>query len=1005
MNPPARTLTTGERAFGRLGRGIVRHPWYPIVFWVVLLLVALPFLGRLATVETNSASNLSSSAPSAQASAELARLFPGMTAGSVSLLLFTGPAITGPAGQDVVVNVTTAIAADRELTYVDSIDSVYTAYQSYLTGLTEIAGATIAASLATSPTLPSAVNNSASLVWGPPAAFLGNWEGLVAAHPSTPPADWNYAAFNETSAGFAANPAARSVLSAFYNGPNDTVGGFNGSLGCATESSANWDGCAIAATRIGVAPLLASLLGAGLATQVGGLALSELGVSNFTDPASERNVSVIFLAAEAGEPGAWVSRVWSEFPSGLASVASIASWTATLAFDEPVADYPLPIPPSILTSFVDPSNDATIIFVSYSEDSGYTTPDGSTPIYSDVAALDRLVPPIVLAHDPSGTVAYIQTGGAALDQNESTDLASSLAIVLPLTILVLVLITMLYFRSPGVPLVTFSGIGLALGLGIGGVVLLGTLVSHVDQTALTLENTFVLGVGTDYAIFLVARYREELAHGADPHEAVVTSVTWAGQSIATSGATAIIATLALTVSGVALLSQWGMVLSLAVLIAVLVSLTVIPALLVLVGPRIFWPQTGARFRRSAAEQESARAAERTYFYRVGRTVARRPKTVVLLVLVASLPLLYVALTATSSYDFYAQLPAGHPATDGLAKLGGTFGNGYAFPMDLLVTFAAPLIASGAPNATEWGSISSITDLVNQTSGVASVTSPVGPSGAGLVAWLSYASASPGAQAQLNATLSSFIGDDGRTVWFTIYPTASGLSAAAVGLLATLGGELSGYQASHPEVSSVAFGGGAPTTRDIQAATALATERLAILVSLGLIVVLFVVLRSYLIPLLAVATIGVSIGWAWGITNLVLADLLGLPLFYFVPTVLFILILGLGIDYNIFLLTRVREERLNGRPPVEAIVEGLGRTGGIITAAAVILASAFAILTTGNFILLEAIGFAVATAILLDAAIVRTYLVPAALVLLKDRMFHDTVAAVPPDARSAPPADP
>lgn len=995
-----RTLTGGERAFGWLGRGIVRHPWYPIVFWVLLLLIAVPFLGRLGTVTTNSATDISSSAPSAQASAEIARLFPSLTAGSDSLLPFTGPSIEGPVGQAVVLNVTRAIESDTNLTYVAGVSTLYTAYAQYLAGLAEIAGVTISESLATTPSLPAAVNGTASLIWGPPASFVAQWQALVAGHPGTPPSQWNDPAYNATRATFAGNAESLQVLSAFYAGAAGSGGGFNGSFACASDPAVVV-ACADNATRTGVAPLVPGVAGPGTATLVGDTVLGDLGVENFTSPSAQRAASVDLLATEAGEPAGFVAQVWSAFPAGATSVSAIAAWADAIVTSEPVSAYPLPIPTAIAARYVAASEDATLVIVAFSVADGYTTASGATPVFSDVQALNALVPPVVAAADPAGTIAFVQTGAAALDQNESTDLSSSLAIVLPLTILALVLITMLYFRAPAVPLVTFSGIGLALGLGIGGVVLLGTLIAKVDSTALTLENTFVLGVGTDYAIFLVARYREELAGGATSPEAVVTSVTWAGQSIATSGATAIIATLALAFSGVALLSQWGMVLSLAVLIALLVSLTVIPALLVLIGPRIFWPATGARFRRAAQAREVERVHGRTYFYRVGRAVARRPKTVVALVLVASLPLLYVAFTATESYDFYAQLPAGHPATDGLTQLGRTFGNGFAFPTDLLVTFHQPLIANGTPDAAEWQSVAAITALVNGTAGVASVVSPVGPAGASLTEWLAYANASPGARAQLNGTLTSFVGADGATVWLTVYSTAGGLSTTAVTLLGTLQSELAGYQASHADVAAVAFGGGAATTHDIEVATAQATERLALLVSVGLVVVLLVVLRSYLIPLLAVATIGLSIGWAWGITNLVLADGFGIPLFYFVPTVLFILILGLGIDYNIFLLTRVREERLRGQPAVDAIVEGLGRTGGIITAAAVILASAFAILTTGNFLLLVAIGFSVATAILLDAAVVRTYLVPAALVLLRRRMFQDDASARDPARAPGP----
>jgi len=173
------------------------------------------------------------------------------------------------------------------------------------------------------------------------------------------------------------------------------------------------------------------------------------------------------------------------------------------------------------------------------------------------------------------------------------------------------------------------------------------------------------------------------------------------------------------------------------------------------------------------------------------------------------------------------------------------------------------------------------------------------------------------------------------------------------------------------------------------------------VTIGLVCVLLLVLRSWIIAVMAVATIGLSIGWAWAVTDLLFRDLLGFPLFFYVRTILVVLVLGLGIDYNIFLLTRVREERVRGRPAGAAVVEALGRTGGIITAAAVILACAFGALLVGEFTLIRAIGFAVATAVLLDAMVVRTYLVPAALQLLGDRAWNLTGRRTRPAEVEAP----
>ena len=147
------------------------------------------------------------------------------------------------------------------------------------------------------------------------------------------------------------------------------------------------------------------------------------------------------------------------------------------------------------------------------------------------------------------------------------------------------------------------------------------------------------------------------------------------------------------------------------------------------------------------------------------------------------------------------------------------------------------------------------------------------------------------------------------------------------------------------------------------------------------------------PPLALATIALSIVWAWALTFLTLQVLFHISIFFFVPTILFILVFGLGMDYNVFILTRIREERLKGYPSSEAVVRAVGATGGVITAAALILGTAFFVLTSGQFLLLRSIGFAVGIAVLLDAMFVRAYLVPASLSILKDRAWW-----IPPGLR-------
>jgi RND superfamily putative drug exporter len=289
-------------------------------------------------------------------------------------------------------------------------------------------------------------------------------------------------------------------------------------------------------------------------------------------------------------------------------------------------------------------------------------------------------------------------------------------------------------------------------------------------------------------------------------------------------------------------------------------------------------------------------------------------------------------------------------------------------------------------------------LASSTAGITVVRSPVGAYGAPLSAWLGLASAPTPERTVLLATLGAYVGTDGRTVLLQLQTSAAGLSYNAVSAVRGVEDAFRTFGASHPEVAALAFGGGAPVIGDLADETELATEAMLIAVTVGLVLVLLVVLRSWIIALLGVASIGLSISWAWALTDLVLQRWAGVAVFFYVRTLLIMLVLGLGIDYNIFLLTRVREERIRGRHVADATVEAVGRTGGIISAAAVILASAFGALLVGEFTLISAIGFSVAVAVLLDAMVVRTYLVPASLQLLGERVW--TLSGRRPSGRAA-----
>lgn len=972
-----------ERVFQRLGRLIIRRPWAFVATWIVLLIVAIPALTLLNGATGNSATNLPASAPSSIASAKIAQEFPNASVQTASYVLLVGPNITGSEGQAAILALSRSIGADRSLIDVAGIQSLYSAYAAYLEGQTTGALGVLGPALQGSPSLPQELNATAGALWGPPARFVATWQGLVASNPSTPPSQFNFPAYNSTRTAVSSNATLVRVLDAFYAG--STGAGFNGTAACAQVPSRVVP-CSDGVARFELAPIVPSLFGTGAGTLLGPAVLTDLGVENFTQWTSLQGAGAGYLAVVSGEPPSWIRACWSAFPSAVASTAQVRIWVANLVDNGTISTYPLPIPSGIWSSFVSPDGSAELLVVEYSAGTSDTSPNGSVPVYEDVRALNSIIPSALASVAGGSNLAWYQTGPAALDEQESTDLNATIALVLPLTVLTLITITMLYFRAPLAPLVTFGGLGISLVLGLGAVVLVGNLITKVDSTSLALVETFVLGVGTDYAIFLVARYREELDRGQEPDAALLTTVTWAGQSVATSGATAVIATLALAFSGVTLLDQWGMVLSISVLITVLMSLTFVPAALVLLRRRIFWPYTGARGERRATRVRELVAAQSTYYFRAGRFSQRRPWGIVGVITLVCVPLAFLALTAPIAYDFYGQLPSNQGASRGSVVFQQQFGSGTMFPFQALVTFSSPLLVGNSTNVTEFTDLASLGSAWTNTSGVASLHSPVGTYGASLSAWAFFSGLPAATRANLRAVLAPYLGADGSSVLLTVYSKEGGLSYAAVSTLLELQGGLPGIQAAHPSITGAYFSGGAATTHDLSVQTQAATVRMLLLVSIGLLIVLFVILRSWAIPLFALATILLSVSWALGLTSLALTTLAGLPLFFFVPTVMIILILGLGTDYNIFLLTRIREERLRGRPNSEAIVSAVGSTGGIITAAAVILASAFAILIVGNFTLLRSIGFGVAIAVLLDALVVRTYLVPASLRLFGERVW-------------------
>src|SRR5215216_6501442 len=433
---------------------------------------------------------------------------------------------------------------------------------------------------------------------------------------------------------------------------------------------------------------------------------------------------------------------------------------------------------------------------------------------------------------------------------------------------------------------------------------------------LPLTTVFVALTAAQAVIYLLARDREELRRHADRHQAMAVALGRATPAIIASAATVILSLLTLLVAELNSTKSLGPVMAIGVAVGLLAMITLLPALLVIVGRWVFWP------RRPTLG--SAEPTEHGLWARIGQRMAVRPRLVwvVTAVVLGALALGVTQLEANGlqSKDSFRTDPE---AVTGEAVLARHFAAGEGNPVQVIGN------AEAAPQ---------LQAAVSGTPGVTAVTPPVVKDG----------------YAYLEGTLTSAA--DSQAGYATVDRLRDSVHA------------IPGAEAK--------VGGGSAVNLDIQRATRHDRNLVVPLVLLVVLVILALVLRAIVAPLLLVATVVLSFAAALGVSALVFDRLFGFagsdPAF---PLWTFVFLVALGTDYNIFLMTRVHEESRRHGTRRGALI-GLAATGGVITSAGIVLAGTFAALGTLPLVFITEIGFAVAFGVLLDTFVVRSVLVTA-----------------------------
>jgi putative drug exporter of the RND superfamily len=615
-----------------------------------------------------------------------------------------------------------------------------------------------------------------------------------------------------------------------------------------------------------------------------------------------------------------------------------------------------------IDSLVSPSKDVTLISI------GLTSSNATTlTIVRDIIKSE-------LAKNPGDVTSALVTGKSALDSDFGASATQDLEFILPVTIVLLIVATGLFFRSIVTPLITLGTIGVGLGISQIFIVIIGTYVNQVDFMIPTVLLTVLLGVGTDYSIFIIARHREEMVNGLSIKDSIVKSITWAGESIATSGMTVIISFLGLSITSMVLLQTLGIIVGVSIIVALLVSLTLVPTLAAILGGRLFWPTSGARFQKYAENIRRKSNQKAGYFTRSGAFSVKHAKVLILVAVVITVPMLYAFTAATPTYNFLAGASKDLESIKAMNTLSSSFGGGSLFPTYVVVTFSQPLVdANGALNTAELSSVQAISEHLLTYDGVKEVLSPTMPYGTAI----SYSNL-----AVTNSTTSEYsavlqnIGENNKTALITLNFQIDPYSNEALEEAQEIRTNLHRSYDGKDNITGIYVGGTTGSMVDVKKVFDNQFNTILPIVTIGVAIVLFIVLGSLILPLFAILSVLMSIVWTLAVTLLVFQIGFNYGILFITPMILLVLLLGIGMDYNIFILTRIREESAKSKKLNDAIVHAMEQTGGIITAAAIILAGSLGALMLSSNLLLKEMGFAFAFSILVDALVVRTYLVPA-----------------------------
>ena len=677
-------------------------------------------------------------------------------------------------------------------------------------------------------------------------------------------------------------------------------------------------------------------------------------------------------------------------PTDLAYVVKLSERLRKFKADEPnlgirqVIDYRVPVlGPRLIGDAISGPGQSTLVLVSL---------NGTYIAKQTRLAIEQLMSLLAGFDDPPPGLQVKMTGSAAVGHDMNKSANSSLAATTWTTVGLVVLILLIVYQSPLLALIPLATIALSVMVSLWAIASL-TLVPGLKFQVINITNIFVIvvlfGAGTDYCLFLIARYREELARGRTGDDALREAIEQVGGALVASAGTVIVGLGMLWFSTFAKIQYTGPAIALSLAIGLLAALTLAPVLLHWLRGTVFFPFTPPHHEKGAdREQESlAQIPLATFWGKIADMVIARPGLILGVSLLALTPFAILGATTAPNYSQLTDLSPDQPSIIGSKVVRRYFAAGELGPTTVLIEHAKIDFRSDkGRNAIE--EVSKRLAALPGIDEVRSISRPLGINPAKFSERLADRIRRPFVDPRYVSTAPVDAADFNHITRLDLIFQADPFSDRSLRALAEVRktlAEATGPTGPLEGITQVGLAGSTAMVADLKQVTTQDEQRMYWLVTLGVYVILVALLRRPGICLYLIATVVLGYLASLGITELVFRSLHQGPdpwvgLDWKVSFFLFVILVAVGEDYNIFLMARVIEEEAK-HGPIEGTRQAVMHTGGIISSCGLIMAGTFGSMLTGNLTALKELGFALGLGVILDTFIVRPILVPAFVVLL------------------------